>query len=43
MAGDLWGSVGVWYAGAWWTDPAVGYINDVKSHLASRDWEHAGY
>ncbi len=41
--GDIWGSVGSWYAGAWWTDPAVGYIDTVKAHLANRDWEQAGF
>ena len=41
--GDVWGSVASWYAGAWWTDPAVGYIDTVKGYLATRDWEQPGF
>ena len=38
-AGDLWGSVGAWFAGRWWTGPAAGYIADVQARLAERPWE----
>jgi hypothetical protein len=37
-AGDLWGSVGAWYAGRWHTAPATRYIEEVRRHLAARVW-----
>ena len=42
-AGDIWGSVGSWFAGAWWTREASAYISDVKDHLANRPWEKADF
>ncbi|MGZ4279340.1 MAG: hypothetical protein ACXVFK_18110, partial [Solirubrobacteraceae bacterium] len=32
--GDLWGSVGAWFSGRWWSPPARGYIAQVKHSLA---------
>lgn len=43
VAGDLWGSVGSWFAGAWWTQPAATYIDIVKGHVADRDWAQPGF
>ena len=43
VAGDQWGSVGAWYAGAWWTDAAVWYINIVKSDLSNRNFEKSNF
>ena len=37
-AGDLWGSVGAWFAGRWWTDPAKGYIEEVRERMRERTW-----
>jgi hypothetical protein len=37
-AGDLWGCVGVWYSGRWYTAAAVGYMNLVQSDLNQRVW-----
>ncbi|MGI9030104.1 MAG: hypothetical protein ACR2HP_08985 [Ilumatobacteraceae bacterium] len=37
-AGDLWGCVGRWFAGRWYTQPAQGYIADVQSYLSQRIW-----
>jgi hypothetical protein len=37
-AGDLWGSVGAWFAGRWHTPPAEDYIKAVKGHLKARTW-----
>ena len=37
-AGDLWGSVGAWFAGRWHTPPAEDYIKAVRSHLKARTW-----
>ncbi|MGH2926279.1 MAG: hypothetical protein ACRDK1_09960 [Solirubrobacterales bacterium] len=42
-AGDLWGSVGAWYAGRWWTDPAKQYIRTVCARLAERTWRTPGF
>jgi hypothetical protein len=37
-SGDLWGSVGAWFAGRWWTDPARQYVQRVKDRLRERTW-----
>lgn len=42
-AGDLWGSVGAWYAGRWWTDPAKQYIDTVKARMHARPWRKPGF
>jgi len=36
--GDLWGSVGAWFSGRWWNDPARRYIRKVKRRLKARTW-----
>ena len=36
--GDLWGSVGAWYAGRWRTDAAMGYIRSVQRVLKNEPW-----
>ena len=38
-AGDLWGCVGMWFSGRWYTPPSVTYINDVQAYLNQRIWE----
>jgi hypothetical protein len=42
-AGDMWGCIGRWYAGRWYTDGAKWYIGEVKRVLADRTWEAPGY
>ena len=42
-AGDIWGSVGAWYAGRWRNAGARSYINDVKANLANRTWAQPGF
>ena len=37
-AGDLWGSVGSWYAGRWRTEAALDYIRRVKRTLRDEPW-----
>jgi hypothetical protein len=37
-AGDMWGCVGRWYAGEWYSAGANTYINDVKANLSSKPW-----
>lgn len=39
-AGDLWGSVGAWYAGRWRTPEALGYIRSVKRTLRAKPWRN---
>lgn len=42
-AGDIWGSVGAWFAGRWYTTGAVDYINSVNWHLSTRTWSQTGF
>lgn len=42
-AGDIWGAVGAWFAGRWYTAAAVDYINAVKGRLSQRTWSQAGF
>ncbi len=37
-AGDLWGSVGAWVSGRWYTEQNAEYIAAVKGHLKARTW-----
>ena len=37
-AGDLWGCVGMWFSGRWYTQPSIDYINHVKDYLNRRIW-----
>ena len=37
-AGDIWGSVGSWYAGRWRTDAALDYIRRVQRTLRDEPW-----
>jgi hypothetical protein len=38
-AGDVWGCVGRWFAGSWYTAPAEHYIGLVKQYMNERIWE----
>lgn len=40
-AGDMWGCVGRWSAGAWYTPTADRYIAMVKKYLGARIWEQS--
>ena len=37
-AGDLWGCVGRWFAGNWYTPEAEAYIDLVKKYMSERVW-----
>lgn len=37
-AGDIWGCLGRWYSGWWYTQGAINYINSVKALLANKNW-----
>lgn len=41
--GDLWGCVGRWFAGSWYTPAAEGYIQRVQRLLAERVWEQRDF
>lgn len=38
-AGDMWGCLGRWFTGRWYTPPAYGYIAAVQDYLNDRVWE----
>jgi hypothetical protein len=38
VSGDIWGCVGAWYAGAWHTPAANGYISRVRKALKDHVW-----
>ena len=42
-AGDVWGSIGAWYAGRWRTDGAERYIAKVQQRYAERPWTRPGF
>ena len=42
-AGDIWGCLGRWYSGWWYTQGAVDYINKVKAALSQETWHSAGF
>ena len=42
-AGDIWGSVGSWFAGRWRTAEALGYIRRVQSTLRDEPWNQRGF
>ena len=41
--GDLYGSLGAWFAGRWHTQPANDYIQRVKATLKARTWRSADF
>ena len=43
VAGDGWGCIGRWYAGAWYNDEANWYIDHVRNVLAARTWERSWF
>jgi autotransporter family porin len=42
-AGDVWGCVGRWFAGGWYTQEADQYIQQVQGFLAERVWQRPGF
>jgi hypothetical protein len=43
VAGDIWGCVGAWYAGAWRTAAAEGYIARIRESLSAFIWLRADW
>jgi autotransporter family porin len=42
-AGDVWGCIGRWYAGRWYTDAAKEYLSVVYDYYQDRVWESDGF
>ena len=42
-AGDLWGCVGRWFAGRWYSSSAQDYTGKVRGYLNQRVWEQATF
>lgn len=42
-AGDLWGCLGRWYSGWWYTQDALQYIAKVKTTLANKTWKSPNF
>jgi hypothetical protein len=42
-AGNLWGCVGRWFAGSWYTPAADTYIREVQEYLDQRIWESPSF
>jgi hypothetical protein len=42
-AGDIWGSIGAWFAGRWHTPGADGYIRDVRRIMREHTWRTHGF
>lgn len=42
-AGDVWGCVGEWFSGRWYTAPTYNYINAIKGYLNNRMWENPDF
>jgi hypothetical protein len=42
-AGDIWGCLGRWYSGWWYTQDALQYMAKVKATLAAKTWTSANF
>jgi hypothetical protein len=42
-AGDVWGCIGRWFSGRWYTQPANEYIAAVQDYLHRRIWTDPGF
>jgi len=40
--GDVWGSIGAWYSGDWYSG-SQGYVDAARRHYAERPWSRAGF
>jgi hypothetical protein len=38
VAGDVWGCVGLWFSGRWYTQPANDYISAIQGYFAMNLW-----
>ena len=42
-AGDIWGCMGMWFSGRWYTPDSLMYIDKVKQTLQDRYWEDVSF
>jgi autotransporter family porin len=42
-AGDMWGCVGRWFSGRWYTTEAIWYMDELQSYMDQRIWESRDY
>ena len=42
-AGDIWGCLGFWFSGAWYTQDAINYINITRGHYTQQPWLQPGF
>jgi hypothetical protein len=42
-AGDIWGCLGFWFSGGWYTSGAINYINITKQHYQQKPWLQGGF
>ncbi len=42
-AGDIWGCLGFWFSGAWYTSGAINYINIIKQDYQQKPWLQPGF
>jgi len=40
--GDIWGSIGAWYSGDWYSG-SQGYVDAAKRHYAEKPWSRSGF
>src|SRR5260221_126288 len=42
-AGDIWGCLGFWFSGGWYTSGAIKYINTTMQHYQQKPWLQGGF
>ena len=42
-AGDIWGCLGFWFSGGWYTSGAINYINIIKQDYQQKPWLQPGF
>lgn len=42
-AGDIWGCLGFWFSGSWYTQGAIDYIAKVQQYYNQKPWLQAGF
>jgi hypothetical protein len=42
-AGDIWGCLGFWFSGGWYTSGAINYINITMQYYQQKPWLHGGF
>ena len=42
-AGDIWGCLGFWFSGGWYTSGAINYINTTMQHYQQKPWLQGGF